>query len=125
MRIALCLVAGLIFFGCASKEKTYIQNGEKVAVTPTKTKGDVKYYEDKDGRKVGVKDTILVKFHDTKNLQNYIKEYNLSELKNYGSGIYLFRVADSQDMFELSDILQQKSDIKYAHPNFYRQIKKK
>lgn len=116
--ICLGLVA-LVSVGCA-KSTYYIHEGKQRTLTPAmeRSVSDKDYYVTEDGVKVGVGDTLLVKFLDTKNLSLYKKEYDLILVEEIMPNLLLFKVKDKSLTIKTANELSGKEDIKYAHPNF-------
>lgn len=110
-------------YGCASSTY-YYQGGEKQVLTPIeneqRSNQDVDYYETQDGLKVGVTNTLLVKFLDTKNLDSYLSEYNLEVEEELLTNLYKLKTKDRSLTIQIANALSQKDDIKYAHPNFIK-----
>lgn len=119
----------LIFFvlftvGCASSTY-YYKNGKKSNLIPIEKRSlntNTDFYKTKDGLEVGVNNSLLVKFKNTNNLSFYLKEYDLSVLKQLSKNLYLLKTSNKSKTIEISNLLYQKNDIEYAHPNF---VKKK
>lgn len=120
----LCL--GLVIlatYGCASSTY-YYQSGEKKTLTPVKSiersNQEVDYYETQNGAKVGVNDTLMVKFSNLENLDAYLSEYNLKIVEKITTNMYELQAQDKSLTIEVANALSQKSDVEYAHPNFIK-----
>lgn len=123
--IYLGLVA-LVTIGCA-QSTYYIHEGKKETLTPIKERStDSKdYYLTDRGVKVGVSDTLFVKFIDSKNYQLYKEKYNLTLVDEILPNLFLFKVTDKSLTLKIANELSEKNDIKYSHPNFsYKKIKR-
>lgn len=113
----------IVSAGCANST-FYYQDGKKQTLTPvksqTRSNPDVDYYKTSNNVKVGVTDTLLVKFIDTKNLSAYAKEYDFVVVKEVVKDLYLLKVKDKSLTIQTANKLYKKSDIKFAHPNFIK-----
>ncbi len=107
--------------GCASSNY-YIHEGKKEPLTPVKERSnsDLDMYVTKNGKKVGVSDTLLVKFLNTNNLSYYIQKYNIVQSRQILPNLYEFKVQDKSLTIQTANDLSSQSDIKYAHPNFVK-----
>ncbi len=114
--------------GCAN-ESYYINEGKKEPLTFIQTKersnSNLDMYKTKNGIKVGVSDSLLVKFYDTKNLELYIKKYNILHVKKVLPNLYEFKVMDKSLTLDVANELSVQKDVKYAHPNFVKKVRKR
>lgn len=114
----------LVSVGCASST-FYYEEGKKKTLTPVQTQlrsnDDIDYYMTENNNKVGVSDTLLVKFSNTKNLTAYENEFSIKKVKEVVKNLYLFKVSDKSLTIKISNELYKKDDVEYAHPNFYKQ----
>lgn len=119
MKFIYLSMAVLVTVGCA-KSTYYIHEGKKQTLTPFKERdvSNQDFYTTEDGVKVGVGDTLLVKFLDTKNLTQYQKDYDLEIVEEILPNLYKFRVKDKNVTLDTANGLSSKDDVKYAHPNF-------
>lgn len=74
---------------------------------------------------VGVTKQLIVKFINTNNLQNYLKEFHLIIKKKLSKNLYLLVSDDKSKTIEISRQLNKKEDIQYAQPDFVKKIKKR
>ncbi len=124
MKYFTLLFVVLINFSCA-KPNYYIQNNQKIELKPLKVQTreqGVDYYLTKQNVKLGVKDTLFVGFHDDKFVDTYIKKYNLKLVKKRKK-LYLFKVKNKDLTLEIANFLSLEQDVKFAHPNFKREVK--
>lgn len=118
----LCLVA-IVTSGCANSTY-YYQGGEKKSLTPIPTQErsnqNIDFYKTQDDEKVGVSDTLMVKFYSTRNLDYYIDMYDLQIVNKITQDIYVFRVKSKSLTIQTANSLSEKKDVKFAQPDFLR-----
>ena len=78
-------------------------------------------YETENNIILSVKNQIIVKFIKISNFEKYIKEYNLILIKQLDRNLYLFKVNNENNIFEIVNHLHNKDDIKYAQPDFIKE----
>lgn len=111
----------LLNVGCA-KDNFYFKKDEKIMLSPVKehsrTSQDTKYYKDQNENILGVKDTIIVKFNNTANLNIYLKEFNIKSYEEISKNMFVFKVKNGNETINTANALSYKQDIEYAEPNF-------
>jgi hypothetical protein len=95
------------------------------SISIARDSSSIDYYTNEKGIVLGVTDTLIVKFKYERNLNNYLNEFNLTLIKRLGNGLYLLKVENKNLTIDISNKLTQKVDIKYAHPNFIKNIIKR
>ncbi len=86
---------------------------------------NVDYYINNQNMVVGVTRQLIIKFINTNNLQNYLKEFHLIIKKKLSKNLYLLVSNDKSKTIEISRQLNKKEDIQYAQPDFVKKIKKR
>ncbi len=107
-----------------AKDIYYYQNNHKVYLKQIeKLNRDSKHirYETKSNIILIVKNQIIVKFISTNNIEKYIKEYDLILVKQLDKNLYLFKINDKNNLFDITNQLGNKNDIKYAQPDFIKE----
>ena len=102
----------------------YYEYGKRVSIVKsfeTRNGSDVKFYENSLGKKIGIKDEILLQCREDSNCSTLFTKYNISKVEKLSSKIYLIKVPEDQDIFVLSQKLYNEPSIKYAHPNFVKE----
>ncbi len=124
MKYLSALLIVFINFACAEH---YIKNGKKEVLTPIKLENrssmEGKFYITKNGIKLGVGDSLFVKFKNEDFLDKYMKKYNLFLLQKVTSNLYLFRVHDKNMTLKTANSLSEEKGVIYAHPNFKKSVK--
>ncbi len=118
------LVMAVTLFG---SEVFYYEFGKKVFLNKlpssrNSTSGIV-YYKTRNGSKVGVSNKILAKCEGSSEVCK--KLFDMDEILNVeqiSNTISLITIKKEADVFEVSNILSQKDEILFAHPDF---VKKK
>lgn len=127
MKYFLLGVVVLSTVGCANTY--YYQGGKKQELEPVKkinrTTDTYDFYKTKSGAKVGVSDTMLVKFRNTANLEFYVKKYNLTILEELIPNLFEIQVANKSMTIDIANELYEQEDIEYAHPNFLQEVQKR
>ncbi len=102
----------------------YYEYGKKVSIVKsfeTRSGSGVKFYENSLGKKIGIKDEILLQCQEDSNCSTLFTKYKISKVEKLSSKIYLIKVPEDQDIFVLSQKLYNEPSIKYAHPNFVKE----
>ncbi len=115
----------LFFYTLSWGEVYYFADGERVYLNKLKeqraiSNSLIEYYENQNGQKIGVKREILIKCKPNKSCQQIFKKYNLTNVENITSSIFLITVKKDDDIFELSQNLYLEDNITISHPNFIK-----
>ncbi len=106
----------------------YYEYGKKVMITKSYESRDnsgIKYYQNSQGKKIGVDDKIIVKCKIDKSCKENIKKYNIKEIEKLSDTLYLVTIAPKEDIFRLSQELYRDDSIEFAHPNFTKERKRR
>jgi hypothetical protein len=103
----------------------YYSYGKLTKLTPLKdtrrvANHDIKYYTNKAGQKVGVKNEILAKCKSKIPCLEIFEKYNFEEVEQLTSKLIFIKLKKDQNPFDISNELYQNSDIEFAHPNFIK-----
>ncbi len=122
MKYILSLITLLTLNACANDY--FYEYGKKVELTPVNTpstrslnSSNIKYYKTKDGRKIGIKNEIIVKLKKGVDPKGFFLKYNIKNTEHLGSTTYLLKLSASQNIFTLSQEMYKDSDTVYAVPN--------
>lgn len=128
MKRVLLIFVICLNIGCANSKYIYNDN-EKILLSPvqtlTRSTSDIDYYTTEKDIEVGVNTNILVKFNDNSNLENYLSEFDLIQIKKISENLYLFQTTDKSLTIDISNSLHEKDDVKYAHPDFLKKMIKR
>ncbi len=116
----------LLLYTISWSEVYYFADDKKVYLNKLKEQRDIydniiEYYENQDEQKMGVKREIFVKCRLAKSCQQIFKKYNLKNIKDITSSIFLITVKKDDDIFELSQKLYLENNIMISHPNFIKE----
>ncbi len=102
----------------------YYEYGKKVELTPLKSistrslnNSAVKYYKTRDGRKIGIKNEIIVKLKKDIDPNAFFEKYDIQKSEHLGSTVYLLKLSSSQNVFLLTQKMAKDNDAIYAMPN--------
>jgi hypothetical protein len=129
------LLLGLLFIFSSANNTFFYQNGKKIYITQlkenivntraiTKPK-NIKYFLTQNSTKIGIEDTILISTYKNTNLTLLLNIYDLFLVKKLSNNIYLVKVKDISLTLDTANKLYEDSSVKYAHPNFIREIKRR
>jgi len=108
-----------------AQELYYYNDSKKVTLTPIQTSlrtlQNIDYYENERGLKLGVSDKLILKLSDNTNLQFYLQEYNMSIESTLSTDVYLLKLQNKNLTLSISNMLSEKEDVIYAHPDFIKQ----
>jgi len=115
----------LLFYTFSWGEVYYFAYGEKVYLNKLKEQramGNelIKYYENQEGQKMGVKKEILVKCKISSFCEETFKKYDFKNIKKLTSSIFLITSKSNDNIFELSQRLYFEEEIISSHPNFIK-----
>jgi len=116
---------GLLSLLCLSlnAESFYYEYGKKVTVekiSESRSNSGTSYYKNSLGKKVGIKNEIIFKCVDGKECLSIVKRYNLKDISNLSDNIYIAKVLEGSDIFEISQKLYLEDSIEFANPNFVK-----
>ena len=130
MRHMLILLAIFLQFIFAN-DQYYYNNGIKHYLTPINqtvkirsiSNNSKQYFKTNNNIIVAVKDTILIKLKKSNiSIDNILERYNISLIDKLTNKIYLLKIKNFQDIFDISNLLYNDKDIQYAHPNFEKKV---
>jgi len=125
MKNIIILFIVLIQYGCAN-DNYYYKNNQKINLTPlnkaSRDMSKINYYENNQGVVLGITDKLMLKLKDRKFLDNTLSEFNLTLEKTLGNNLYLVRTADKSLTIDISNNLNKKEYIEYAHPDFKKKM---
>lgn len=128
MKIKLLMpLVALTMVGCASD--FYYENGKKIELSKVKEKrensNDISYYKNAEGRKLGVKNEILLQCVVAKGCKEVLAKYELDSVSALSDKIFLVKVSEDKNVFEMSQKLYEDEAIEIAHPNFIKTKKRR
>jgi len=110
----------------SAQHSYYYKNNHRVELEPVKSmKRDVhgvKYYRNAKGTLLGVDRKILIKIKEESDINRYIKEYRLKEVKRLSSTLYLLKNTGKRDTLDVANMLAKEEGVVYAHPDFIKQM---
>ena len=110
----------------ANAGEFYYSNGKKVDLTELEVNQNVgrrvlnsktKYYKTSTGKRVGVRDDILVECVEGKDCKEVLSKYETTEISQLTDSIYIVKISSDKNIFEFAQKLYGDSNIKIAHPN--------
>ena len=107
----------------------YFEYGKKVELTKVKDYrsegvGGVDYYTTVHGNRVGITNELIVKCEQS-NCTDTLKKYNLTNITSLSDSLFLVKLVNNENIFELSRKLYLDENIKFANPNFTKTRKKR
>ena len=109
----------------------YYKNNKKVNITPAITSAlsrsgsSTDYYKNDKGIVFGVTDKLIVKLNDARNLEKYLKEFDLKMEKTLSKNTYLLKTKNKSLTIDISNRLNEKEDVQYSHPDFLKKRMKR
>ncbi len=124
------LFTTLVLFTNLFAQNSYYEFGKKVTLTPLlekkSTNTNVKYYINEKKETIGIVSNELIVKCDKNTLKDVIlNKYNIKETEKLGKDLYLLRLFNSQNIFELANILYESKTVEFAIPNTIKNIKKR
>ena len=107
--LALLLAAS----GCAAQ-----QTEDQSALQP---KEQIRFIKDRNGRKVGLTNRLIVRLKDGSSIEELAQKYGLKNIRKIANGIYVAEVDDIDRMLEVVQQLKKDPAVKYAHPDYVRE----
>ncbi len=118
------LILVTLLFSTVFSDVYYYEYGKKVELIKLKEPRDVdseaEFYQNSAGQKIGVKNEILVKCNSKEGCEKVFIKYNLKDIETLGSDIFLIKLNDTHNLFELSRELYNEECITISHPNFMK-----
>ncbi|MDY0121797.1 MAG: hypothetical protein RBR54_07615 [Sulfurimonas sp.] len=110
----------------------YYKQNKKVFLTPiqddttllqrsAETQG-LKYYKTPNNVIVGVSDEILL---HTREIDAVAQAYGLTLIQELATNLYLVRFGDKNTTLQQANKLHEDARVKFAHPNFYKQVQRR
>ena len=116
----------VIVVSMTQAQEFYYEFGKKVLLTPRVNIRDVngvRYYTKADGRKIGVKDEIILKCKDNILCKDSLKKYEFKSIQNLSSSLILVKVQDAKDTLKIAQELYNQDNIEFATPNLIKEIR--
>ncbi len=126
MKAIFILFVGLLL----NATESYYDRGTLVKLEVAKevralSKSDIKYFTTQSGKRVGVKNELLVKCKAKINCVELLKIYKQKDIKQISSTIYKVKVQNDGDVFSLSRKLFESGEVEFAHPNLTKTVTKR
>ncbi|MDQ7044268.1 MAG: hypothetical protein Q9M34_12160 [Sulfurimonas sp.] len=116
------LILTLLLQYAYANDNYYYQNNKKVLLSPynstLRSNIDIDYYQNDAGIVLGVRDRLIVKIKDSKNLAQLLSEFNLTIQKTLSKELYLLKVPNKNLTIDIANRLSEQEYIEYAHPDF-------
>lgn len=118
------------FISITYANESYYKNGvlvklEKMHASRAYKGSYIEYYKTVQGQKIGITDEILVECKDGVNCSKLLSSYNLVNYSNLTDKILIVKIDDYDNIFAISRKLFESGDVKYAHPNFIKERKRR
>ena len=116
----------VIVVGMIQAQEFYYEFGKKVLVTPladSRAVDGVKYYTKEEGKKIGVRDEIILKCKDNISCKESLVKYKFVSIANLSKSLILVKVKDTKDIFKIAQELYNEDNIEFATPNFIKERK--
>ncbi len=129
-KITLILLTFLFFSISANADNPfYYEYGKRVELkklskTSNRNGDAIDYYEDSNGREVGVKNQIIVKCKEGLDCYAIFEKHNLTNIEKLSTNFFLIKLTN-EDVFELSQTLYNEEDIEISQPNLVRKLQKR
>jgi len=119
------LLLFVILFQCSfADENYYYKNNKKINLAPIYTTqrelSNIDYYQNEKGILLGVTDGLIVKLKDDVYLEIILEEFTLSLCKKLAKNLYLLKTKSKNLTLEVSNQVQKKEYVVYAHPDFIK-----
>lgn len=110
----------------ANGAEFYYTDGKKVELTKLEVSQAVgsrvlnsrtKYYKTATGKKIGVRDDILIECVEGKDCKEVLSKYETTDISQLTDSIYIVKISSDKNIFEFAQKLYADSSIKVAHPN--------
>ncbi len=112
-----------------ANDNYYYQNNKKIEITAyvfaLNNNLNATFYENEKGIRLGISNKLLVKLKTNTNINKYLKEFNLILEKTLGTRLYLLKSKNKKLTLDISNRLNEKDDVEFAHPDFLRKIKRR
>lgn len=106
----------------------YYESGKKIEVIKLKEQrdstGNITYYKNSNGHKIGVTHDILVQCKPAIDCQKLLSAYDGKVVK-LSDAIFLFTIDNKKNVFEWSQKLYENENVKIAHPNFLKKRRRR
>jgi subtilisin family serine protease len=97
--------------------------GKKKELTQIKSRdynSNTIYYQTQQGKRLGVKDQLIISFSN-KSIKEYIQiEYSLKEIKQLSNTMYLYQTPSKEETLDIANELNKVVGIKFAQPDFLK-----
>lgn len=123
MKYIVILFIVLIQSATAS-DNYYYKNNQKIILLPvssiSRDNVQIDYYQNENEIVLGVTNKLIVKLKDDKYLTQILNEFHLTLEKNLSYNMYLLKTTDKNLTIDISNRLNEKEYVKYAHPDFIK-----
>ena len=123
MKIFFVITIAILQFVYA-KDNFYYQNNQKIMISSqhsiSRDNSKIDYYKNNRGIVLGVSDKLIVKLYDDKNLEKILTLFHLIVKNKLAKNLYLLKASSKDVTIEISNILNEKEYVKYAHPDFIK-----
>ncbi len=126
MKLLTKLLIISVFLATFSNASTlyYYEQGIKVDVTKLETYTQNDYYKNSKNQKLGVNNTIIVKFLNAIDISNIESKYDVSLDKMLSNNTYVFDV-HANNVFDTSSKIYEEENVEFSNPNFIKQRRRR
>ncbi len=119
--ILLFLVASLFVL---SADEFYYAHDKKIEVSELRERRNnadtVRYYQTREARVFGVTDEIIVQCKEAKNCLETLEDLKFNNVSRLSKVLFLIKIPNVDNIFEISRKLYENPAIVLAHPNFVK-----
>lgn len=120
-KLILVLLINILAF---ASNHFYYDNGNKITVEKLDNYSNIDMYINSRNKKIGVNNTIIVKFLNIENINTIENRYNINLIKKFSLNTYVFDV-NGNCVFEISALIYEEENVEFSTPNFIKQRRRR
>jgi len=122
----LLLLLSLFGIESLNADSSYYERGELVELKKMYTQRDankntIEYFKTNSGKKIGIKDEILVKCKAGVDCIALLNQFGLDDISKITDTIFVAKTEDFDNIFNVCRGLFESKKVEFAHPNFVKE----
>jgi len=120
----------LFYVNILDATESYYKNGkiievEKLHSNRSSNNSNINYYKTSTGNKIGVKKELIIECKETSTCPTFLESHNLMNYSNLSDTIYIVKIENGENIFNISKILYETGKVNFVHPNFIKTRRKR
>jgi hypothetical protein len=111
------------FYGTNNKIITLTPITKNIESSKVIHKGQIEFYKTEDNQTIGIKNEITIALDTNTDIGSLQEKYNFTLKTTLKNNKYIVITQTIQEVFHIANSIHNEPNVRYAYPNYIRQIK--